>query len=230
MTVSAGGPGPATDRGVHRRYPRSLVGTEKRERQKANRRQRLEEQARDRRAGATRRNVRRIGIGAIATVGVAVLVAWLGGAFDGDDTEAAENQVIDDASTEVLPTPPKPDVELPDSIPTSLVVTDIVEGDGVEAQVGDTVVVHYVGVRTEDGTEFDNSYDRGQPFPVVLGSGSVIQGWEQGLIGAQAGDQRQLDIPAELAYGDTPRGDIIQAGDALTFVIDVVAVTPGAGG
>ena len=217
MTVSASGPGPATDRGVHRRYPRSLVGTEKRERQKANRRQRLEEQARDRRAGATRRNVRRIGIGAIAAIGAAVLIAWLGGAFDSEETEAS-------------PTPPKPDVELPDSIPTSLVVTDIVEGDGAEAQVGDTVVVHYVGVRTEDGTEFDNSYDRGQPFPVVLGSGSVIQGWEQGLIGAQAGDRRQLDIPAELAYGDTPRGDVIQAGDALTFVIDVVAVTPGAGG
>ena len=228
--MSVGGPGPANDRGVHRRYPLSLVGTAKRERQKANRRQRLEAQARGRRAGTIRRNVRRIGIGAIATVGVAVLVVWLGGAFDGEETEAAENQVIDDASTEVLPTPPKPDVVLPDSIPTSLVVTDIVEGDGAEAQVGDTVVVHYVGVRTEDGTEFDNSYDRGQPFPVVLGSGSVIQGWEQGLIGAQAGDQRQLDIPAELAYGDTPRGDVIQAGDALTFVIDVVAVTPGAGG
>ncbi len=161
--------------------------------------------------------MRRIGIGAIAAIGVAVLIAWLGLAFDSEETEAS-------------PTPPKPDVELPDSIPTSLVVTDIVEGDGAEAQVGDTVVVHYVGVRTEDGTEFDNSYDRGQPFPVVLGSGSVIQGWEQGLIGAQAGDQRQLDIPAELAYGDTPRGDVIQAGDALTFVIDVVAVTPGAGG
>ena len=94
--------------------------------------------------------------------------------------------------------------------------------------MGDTVVVHYVGVRTEDGTEFDNSYDRGEPFPVVLGSGSVIQGWEDGLVGAQVGDQRQLDIPTELAYGDSPRGDVIQPGDALTFVVDVVAITQAA--
>lgn len=210
------------------------MGTEKRERQKANRRQRQEEQARAERVGAIRRNVLRLGIGAIIAVGAVVFIAWLGGAFSGDDepetdvSDALNDPAIDDTPIETFPTPPKPEVVVPDSIPTELVITDLVEGEGIEAQVGDTVVVHYVGVRTADGAEFDNSYDGGEPFPVVLGAGRVIPGWEEGLIGAQVGDQRQLDIPAELAYGDNPRGEVIQPGDALTFVVDVVAITSAA--
>jgi peptidylprolyl isomerase len=93
--------------------------------------------------------------------------------------------------------------------------------------VGDTVVVHYVGVRSADGTEFDNSYDRGEPLDVLLGTGQVIKGWEQGLIGTQQGGRRQLDVPAELAYGDQGAGDIIKPGDAISFVVDVLAVLPG---
>ena len=61
----------------------------------------------------------------------------------------------------------------------------------------------------------------------MLGSGGVIQGWDEGLVGAQAGSRIQLDIPAVLAYGDQRFGEVIQAGDALTFVIDVMAVDPG---
>lgn len=130
------------------------------------------------------------------------------------------------APDDTLPTIPKPDVQIPADLPTELVVTDLVVGAGPEARVGDTVVVHYVGVRSADGTEFDNSYDRGTPFDVLLGSGGVIEGWDKGLVGSQAGGRRQLDIPADLAYGDSPRGDIIQPGDALSFVIDVLAVIP----
>ena len=106
-------------------------------------------------------------------------------------------------------------------------ITDLVEGTGPAAKVGDTVEVNYVGVRSADGKEFDNSYDRGQTFPVTLGENSVIQGWEQGLIGIKAGGRRQLDIPADLAYGKNPQGDVIKAGDALTFVIDAVSITAG---
>jgi peptidylprolyl isomerase len=126
--------------------------------------------------------------------------------------------------------PDKPEVQVPDEIPTELVVTVLTPGEGPKAAKGDTVVVDYVGVRTADGTEFDNSYDRGQPFPVQLGAdpSQVIAGWEQGLLDAQAGSRIQLDIPADLAYGDSPPqgGGVIQAGDALTFVIDVRAVVP----
>ncbi|MEY4229420.1 MAG: hypothetical protein RLZZ362_269 [Actinomycetota bacterium] len=121
---------------------------------------------------------------------------------------------------------PKPEVQIPDELPTDLVTTDLVVGTGPEAKQGDTVIVHYVGVRSIDGTEFDNSYDRGEPIPVTLGAGQVIAGWEQGLVGVQSGTRRQLDIPSDLAYGDMPKGDVIQAGDALTFVVDVVAVLP----
>jgi FKBP-type peptidyl-prolyl cis-trans isomerase len=127
------------------------------------------------------------------------------------------------------PTPDKPEVQIPTTLPTELVVTDLVEGTGEAAKAGDTVKVHYVGVRSADGTEFDNSYDKGEAFPVTLGQGGVIEGWDEGLVGIKVGGRRQLDIPAELAYGDTPPpgGGVIQPGDALTFVIDAVSITPG---
>jgi FKBP-type peptidyl-prolyl cis-trans isomerase len=118
-----------------------------------------------------------------------------------------------------------PEVELPDPTPTELEVTVITEGSGPPAADGDSVFVNYVGVRSEDGTEFDNNYGS-DPFPVTLGAGGVIEGWDQGLQGAQAGSQIQLDIPADLAYGDEPQGEVIQPGDALSFVIDVLAVVP----
>ncbi|NNE13164.1 MAG: hypothetical protein HKN41_13070, partial [Ilumatobacter sp.] len=179
--------------------------------------------------------------------GVAVLTAVLiaaacGATADGDpvadsvqdeapatstgDTATTIDAGADPDTSDAAPTPTgvKPDVQIPDAVPTELVVTDLIEGSGPEAAIGDTVVVQYVGVRSEDGVEFDNNFDSGTTFPLTLGTNSVIQGWEQGLLGAQAGDRRQLDIPAALAYGDQARGDVIRAGDALTFVIDVLEV------
>jgi peptidylprolyl isomerase len=124
--------------------------------------------------------------------------------------------------------PPKPTVVIPSALPTELVVTVLSEGTGEPAKAGDTVVVHYVGVRSADGVEFDNSYDPpGQAFAVEpLGQARVIDGWNQGLIGVATGSRVQLDIPASLAYGDQGRGELIRPGDALTFVIEVVAVIP----
>lgn len=146
----------------------------------------------------------------------------------GSDTSSPAGEVTGEVTapptTAVLP---KPLVSLPTTQPTELVITDLRKGSGPAAEVGDTVVVHYVGVRSADGTEFDNSYDRGEPFDVLLGAGKVIQGWEEGLVGVQAGGQRQLDIPADLAYGDTGSGGVIEPGDALSFVVDVLAVLPG---
>lgn len=121
----------------------------------------------------------------------------------------------------------KPKVKIPAKLPTKLVITDLTEGTGVAAKAGDDLVVNYVGVRSADGKEFDNSYDRGSPFTVTLGAGGVIKGWDEGLIGIKAGGRRQLDIPSDLAYGNNPSGTVIKAGDALTFVIDAVSITPG---
>ncbi len=205
------------------------MGTEKRERQKANRQQRQAEEARAERADVVKRNAVRWTVGIIAAVGAVVLIAWVGGAFDADEEVAAPEITLpplDTTPVETFPVPPKPDVEIPADIPTELEVTVLSPGEGPEAAIGDTVEVHYVGVRSEDGTEFDNSFDRGQTLPVTVGAGGVIQGWDEGLVGAQAGSQIQLDIPADMAYGDNPPGDPIQPGDALTFVIDVMSVTP----
>jgi FKBP-type peptidyl-prolyl cis-trans isomerase len=166
-------------------------------------------------------------------VPLALLVAACGDDSSSDGTSGSDTTVdssidpsLDSSLDGTATTTPlaKPNVSLPTTTPTSLVVTDLRPGSGSAAAVGDTVVVHYVGVRSADGTEFDNSYDRGQPFEVVLGAGEVIKGWEDGLVGAQAGGQRQLDIPSDLAYGANGAGDIIQPGDAITFVVDVLAV------
>jgi FKBP-type peptidyl-prolyl cis-trans isomerase len=85
-----------------------------------------------------------------------------------------------------------------------------------------------VGVRSEDGEQFDENFSGGDPLTVQLGAGGVIEGWDAGLVGIRQGGRRQLDIPAEMAYGDAPRGEVIKAGDPLTFVIDAVAVVPTA--
>jgi len=215
------------------------VGTEKRERQKANRQQRLIEEARAERTAKVRRTTVRWGIAGVLGIGVVVLIAWIGGAFSGDDDDSDVETLLttpvltvptDTTPVETFAVPPKPEVELPDEEPTELVITDLVVGEGPAAAEGDTVLVHYVGVLSSDGTEFDNSYDRGSPFPVTLGQGRVIDGWEEGLLGVQAGGQRQLDIPADLAYGDVGSPPDIGPGDAITFVIDVLDVTPATDG
>jgi FKBP-type peptidyl-prolyl cis-trans isomerase len=178
---------------------------------------------------------------AVAAIAVATLVFTACGGDDDDTASTAattdstastavDTTVVDGSATSSPPTTVPasvPAVEVPAEAPTELVVTVITPGTGPEAADGDSVFVNYVGVRSEDGTEFDNNYG-GTPFPVTLGTGGVIPGWEQGLQGAQGGERLQLDIPAELAYGDQPPGEPIQPGDALSFVIDVAAVVPKA--
>ena len=105
-------------------------------------------------------------------------------------------------------------------------ITVLKEGTGEGAVAGDQVIVHYLGVRSTDGKEFDNSYDRGEPFTVDLGAGKVIKGWDQGLVGTKAGSRVQLDIPSDLAYGAQSQGDVIGPNEPLTFVIDVLAIIP----
>jgi peptidylprolyl isomerase len=146
------------------------------------------------------------------------------GTTDGGTTPDSTEGTTPSEGSAAPSNPDKPEVEIPSEIPTELQVTVLQEGSGPAAENGDTVVVDYVGVRSSDGVEFDNSYDRGEPFPVVLGTGSVIPGWDQGLVGAQAGSRIQLDIPSDLAYGAEARGDIIGENEALTFVVDVRAV------
>ena len=119
----------------------------------------------------------------------------------------------------------KPEVVVPDGPPpVELEITDIVEGDGKAAAAGDYLVMHYVGVRHSDGGEFDASWNRGDTFSFTLGSGQVIQGWDQGIEGMREGGRRLLSIPPDLAYGDQARGEAIPANSALVFVVDLLQV------
>ncbi len=97
------------------------------------------------------------------------------------------------------------------------------EGSGVSARVGDEVVVNYIGT-LENGFEFDNSYKRGAPFPVTIGEGRVIKGWEQGLQGIKIGEKRKLTIPPAMAYGDRAIPNLIPANSVLIFEIEAVEI------
>ncbi len=105
-----------------------------------------------------------------------------------------------------------------------LAIEILEEGTGEEAQNGDSLKVHYTGT-LEDGTKFDSSLDRGDPFVFTLGAGQVIQGWDLGLLGARVGDKRKLTIPANLGYGETgAAGGKIPPGATLIFEIEVLEI------
>lgn len=82
-----------------------------------------------------------------------------------------------------------------------LQITDLHPGEGKAAVKGALITTHYTGT-LEDGTVFDSSHERGKPFQCVIGTGRVIKGWDQGLMGMKVGGKRQLFVPAHLAYGD----------------------------
>ncbi|KAJ2716763.1 hypothetical protein H4R19_000444 [Coemansia spiralis] len=94
----------------------------------------------------------------------------------------------------------------------------------VRSRAGDTVSVHYKGTLFSDGTEFDSSYGRGQPLEFTLGTGQVIKGWDQGLLGMCVGEKRRLQIPASMAYGERGSPPVIPANAALIFDTELVAI------
>lgn len=96
-----------------------------------------------------------------------------------------------------------------------------------EAQKGDSLHMHYRGTLKEGGSEFDNSYKRGQPLQFTLGVGQVIKGWDQGLLGICAGEKRKLVIPPHLAYGEMGSPPSIPPDSTLIFEVEAVKVEPG---
>jgi peptidylprolyl isomerase len=105
--------------------------------------------------------------------------------------------------------------------PTHLVTINVLDGKGAEAKAGSTVVVNYVGGIWKTGAEFDSSWKRNEPFTFTIGSGQVIKGWEQGVVGMKVGGRRILVIPPELAYGSKGTSGI-PPNTELTFVIDLL--------
>ncbi len=119
----------------------------------------------------------------------------------------------------------KPSVTIPDSDPpTDLVIEDITVGDGAEATSGCRPVMHYVGVAWSNGREFDNSWDRRDPFSFRLGAGEVIGGWDVGVAGMKVGGRRRLTIPPHLGYGSRGAGGVIKGNETLVFVVDLLDV------
>ncbi|MEH1967781.1 MULTISPECIES: FKBP-type peptidyl-prolyl cis-trans isomerase [unclassified Nostoc] len=107
--------------------------------------------------------------------------------------------------------------------PSGLKYVELKEGTGATPQSGQTVEVHYVGT-LEDGTKFDSSRDRGQPFSFKIGIGQVIKGWDEGLSTMKVGGRRQLIIPPELGYGARGAGGVIPPNATLLFDVELLGV------
>ena len=105
---------------------------------------------------------------------------------------------------------------------TGLKFEDTVVGEGAVASKGQTVSVHYTGW-LENGTKFDSSKDRDEPFVFKLGAGQVIRGWDEGVAGMKVGGARRLTIPSHLAYGDRGAGGVIPPKATLIFEVELLA-------
>ena len=117
----------------------------------------------------------------------------------------------------------------PGPVADQLIITDHKVGNGKEAMAGNTVRVNYTGwlyrplAKNQRGRQFDSSIPRGEPLDFKLGSGKVIKGWDQGIVGMKVGGKRTLIIPAELAYGARSMGGI-PANSALIFDVELMDV------
>ena len=104
-----------------------------------------------------------------------------------------------------------------------LQITDIVIGTGTEVKKGDEVSIHYVGT-LEDGSTFDSSRDRNQPFEAGIGIGMLIKGWDIGIIGMKEGGQRKLVIPSDYGYGSRGVPGVIPGGATIFFDVELLKV------
>ncbi|SFQ50227.1 peptidylprolyl isomerase [Amycolatopsis arida] len=120
----------------------------------------------------------------------------------------------------------KPEITIPENCapPKTLLTRDLVEGTGPAAEPGDTLRMNYALVTWSNGQMLENSFDRNQPYPVVLGQGDVIAGWDEGLVGIKQSGRRLLVVPPDKGYGHQ-QGHELQH-ETLVFVVDAVQVTP----
>ena len=107
--------------------------------------------------------------------------------------------------------------------PSGLQYEDTKAGDGATARAGQTATVHYTGWLT-DGTKFDSSVDRNEPFAFALGAGQVIAGWDEGVQGMRIGGVRKLTVPSALGYGPWGAGDVIPPDATLVFEVRLLAL------
>ena len=103
-------------------------------------------------------------------------------------------------------------------------IENIVSGKGASPEQGQTVTVHYTGWLA-DGTKFDSSVDRGEPFAFALGTGQVIGGWDEGVAAMRVGDKARLTIPPELAYGAAGYPGAIPPNATLIFEVELLSIS-----
>src|SRR5688572_1238846 len=107
--------------------------------------------------------------------------------------------------------------------PSGLTIEELALGSGAAAAAGQNVTVHYTGWLT-NGTKFDSSKDRNDPFVFPLGAGRVIKGWDEGVQGMKVGGKRKLTIPPALGYGPRGAGGVIPPDATLVFEVELLAV------
>ncbi len=112
---------------------------------------------------------------------------------------------------------------MPTTTPSGMVIEELAVGDGALAAAGQQVKVHYTGWLT-DGTKFDSSKDRNDPFVFPLGAGRVIKGWDEGVQGMKVGGKRKLTIPPALGYGTRGAGGVIPPNATLVFEVELLGV------
>jgi len=154
----------------------------------------------------------------IIFVAVAGGLLWFGSGYSGKiSNEAIKNQK--ELATVVEQTKSK--------IMENLKINDIAVGNGAEAKVGNMVTVNYTGT-LDNGSKFDSSYDRNEPFSFTLGAGEVIKGWDLGVAGMKVGGKRELTIPPELGYGESGAGNVIPPNATLHFTVELLNVSSSA--
>ena len=163
----------------------------------------------------------RSAIGGVALAGLALALTMGVGCERADETATP---VADEAGTAASGSP---DAAAPAgetvTMPSGLTYVDVKSGEGASPQAGQTAVVHYTGWLV-DGTKFDSSRDRGQPFRFQLGRGQVIKGWDEGVATMKVGGVRTLTIPPALGYGAAGAGGVIPPNATLTFEVELLGI------
>lgn len=167
------------------------------------------------------------------TILIAVLVLAFGGGLVFLFAKNKQNNVNGQASVVDSPVAESSQIEqnsqasqsavMGDSTTSQLKIEDEKVGTGDEAVAGKSVTVNYVGTLL-DGTKFDSSYDRNQPFTFNLGAGEVIKGWDQGVAGMKVGGKRKLTIPSDLGYGPAGAPPVIPPNATLVFEVELLSV------